>query len=64
MPDTAGVIYLTEKADGRVFTTIDETIVRTLASACAVAISKVRQIEQLEARNRELEQRMAERTSK
>ena len=62
--EVQGVIYLTEKADGRVFTTIDETIVRTLASSCAVAISKVRQIEQLEARNRELEQRLAERTSK
>jgi len=55
-----GVIYLTEKADGRPFTSIDETIVRTLASACAVAISNAQHIEQLQARNRELEQLLAE----
>jgi len=53
-----GVIYLTEKEQGRPFTSIDETIVRTLASACAVAISNVRHIEELKARNRELEKRI------
>jgi len=62
--EVQGVIYLTEKADGRAFTSIDETIVRTLASACAVAISKARHIEQLESRNRELEQLLAEQTKK
>ncbi|RMH52723.1 MAG: GAF domain-containing protein [Zetaproteobacteria bacterium] len=50
-----GVIYLTEKAGGHAFTPIDETIVRTLASACAVAISNARHIARLEQRNRELE---------
>jgi len=50
-----GVIYLTEKAGGHAFDPIDETIVRTLASACAVAISNARHIAQLQQRNRELE---------
>jgi len=50
-----GVIYLTEKKGGRPFTSMDETIIRTLASACAVAIANARNIEQLKARNRELE---------
>jgi len=50
-----GVIYLTEKAGGRPFTLIDETIVRTLASACAVAISNALNVEKLKARNKELE---------
>ncbi len=62
--DVQGVIYLTEKADGRPFTSIDETMVRTLASACAVAISNARHIEQLQARNRELEQLLAEQEKK
>ena len=59
--EVEGVIYLTEKADGRAFSPIDETIVRTLASACAVAIANVRHIAQLEARNRELEALIAAR---
>jgi len=59
--DIQGVIYLTEKADGRAFTSIDETNIRTLASACAVAISNVVHLEQLKARNAELEQLLAER---
>jgi len=50
-----GVLYLTEKKGGRAFTSIDETIVRTLASACAVAISNATMLEQLKARNAELE---------
>ncbi len=50
-----GVLYLTEKKGGRAFTSIDETIVRTLASACAVAISNASMIEQLKTRNAELE---------
>jgi len=50
-----GVLYLTEKKGGRAFTSIDETIVRTLASACAVAISNASMIEQLKTRNTELE---------
>jgi len=57
--DVEGVIYLTEKAGGRAFTSIDETIVRTLASACAVAISNARHIAQLEAKNNELERLLA-----
>jgi len=61
--EVEGVIYLTEKEGGRAFTSIDETIVRTLASACAVAVSNARHIEQLEARNRELEQLLAEQTT-
>ncbi len=55
-----GVIYLTEKEGGGAFTPIDETIVRTLASACAVAISNVNHIEELKARNAELESLLAE----
>lgn len=54
-----GVIYLTEKEGGHAFTLIDETIVRTLASACAVAISNVNHIEELKGRNAELEQLLA-----
>jgi len=60
--EVEGVIYLTEKADGRPFTSIDETIVRTLASACAVAISNALHIEQLKKRNKELETLIAEQT--
>jgi len=60
--DIQGVIYLTEKEDGRAFTPIDETNVRTLASACAIAISNAVHLEQLKARNSELEQLLAERT--
>jgi len=56
-----GVIYLTEKEGGRAFTPIDETMIRTLASACAVAISNAARIEALQARNAELEQLLAER---
>jgi len=59
-----GVIYLTEKMDGRAFTSIDETNVRTLASACAVAISNAVHIKELKARNAELERLIAERTGK
>jgi len=62
--DIQGVIYLTEKAGGRAFSSIDEIIVRTLASACAVAISNVVHLEQLKARNAELERLLAERTGK
>jgi len=62
--DVQGVIYLTEKADGRAFTSIDETMVRTLASACAVAISNARHIEQLQSRNRELEKLLAKQAKK
>jgi len=62
--DIQGVIYLTDKAGGRAFTSIDETIVRTLASACAVAISNASHLEQLEARNAELERLLAERAGK
>jgi GAF domain-containing protein len=50
-----GVIYLTEKEGGGAFTPIDETIVHTLASACAIAISNVNHIAELKARNAELE---------
>ncbi|GMR00112.1 MAG: hypothetical protein BMS9Abin18_0943 [Zetaproteobacteria bacterium] len=60
--DIQGVIYLTEKEGGRAFTPIDETNVRTLASACAIAISNAVHLEQLKARNAELEQLLAERT--
>jgi len=60
--DIQGVIYLTEKAGGHAFTSIDESNVRTLASACAIAISNVVHIEQLKARNTELERLLAERT--
>jgi len=62
--DIQGVIYLTEKADGRAFTSIDETNVRTLASACAIAISNVVHLEKLKARNAELERLIAEQTGK
>lgn len=55
-----GVIYLTDKEGGRAFDPIDETIVRTLASACAIAISNANHIEALEARNAELEHLLAE----
>jgi len=58
-----GVLYLTEKEQGRPFTSIDETIVRTLASACAIAISNVRNIEALKSKNRELEQRLEKQAS-
>jgi len=58
--DVQGVIYLTEKAGERAFTLIDEINVRTLASACAVAISNAVHIEQLKARNAELERLLAE----
>lgn len=54
-----GVIYLADKEDGRMFTAIDETSVRTLASACAVAISNAGHLEQLQARNAELERLLA-----
>ena len=57
-----GAIYLSEKGDGRWFTLIDETIVRTLASACATAIANAIHIEQLQARNAELERLLAERS--
>lgn len=60
--DIQGVIYLTEKVGGRAFTLIDETNVRTLASACAIAISNTVHLEQLKAKNAELEQLLAERT--
>lgn len=56
-----GVIYLTDKEEGQAFTLIDETIVRTLASACATAISNALHIERLQARNAELERLLAER---
>jgi len=59
--DIQGVIYLTEKAGGHAFTSIDETNVRTLASACAVAISNAAHLEKLKARNIELEKLLAER---
>jgi len=55
-----GVIYLTEKKGRRAFTLIDETIVRTLASACAVAISNASRLTQLKSRNAELESLLAE----
>ncbi|HXH65254.1 MAG TPA: GAF domain-containing protein [Mariprofundaceae bacterium] len=55
-----GVIYLTDKEGGRAFDPLDETIVRTLASACAIAISNANHIEALEARNAELERLLAE----
>jgi GAF domain-containing protein len=55
-----GVIYLTDKEGGRAFDPIDETIVRTLASACAIAISNANHIEALEARNAKLERLLAE----
>lgn len=58
-----GVIYLTDKHGGRAFDPIDETTVRTLASACATAISNAIHIEELEARNAELEHLLAERRS-
>ena len=58
--EVQGVIYLTEKEGGRAFTPIDETMIRTLASACAVAISNAIRIEKLQARNAELEQRLSE----
>jgi len=60
--EVEGVIYLTGKAGGRAFTPIDETNIRILASACAIAISNVVHIEQLKARNVELERLLAERT--
>ncbi len=56
-----GAIYLTDKKNERAFDPIDETIVRTLASACAIAISNAARIEALEARNSELERQLAER---
>ena len=56
-----GAIYLTEKEGGQSFTAIDETIVCTLASACATAISNAIHIERLQARNAELERLLAER---
>jgi len=59
--EVQGVIYLTEKEGGRAFTPIDETMIRTLASACAVAISNATRIEKLQARNAELEQQLSER---
>ena len=54
-----GVIYLTDKQDGRAFDPIDETIVRTLASACAICISNATHIRELETRNAELEHLLA-----
>jgi GAF domain-containing protein len=58
-----GVIYLTDKQGGRAFDPLDETVVSTLASACAMAISNAIHIEELEARNAELEHLLAERRS-
>jgi len=62
--DIQGVIYLTKKAGSRPFTPIDETIVRTLASACAIAISNATHIEQLKIRNAELESLLAKKQAK
>ncbi len=60
--EVEGVIYLTEKRDGEAFTLIDETTVRALASACAVAIANARHIADLKARNQELEALLADRS--
>lgn len=57
--EVQGVIYLTEKRGGRGFTAIDETIVRTLASACAVAIANANHVKNLTGRIEELEAKLA-----
>lgn len=59
---TLGVIYLTNKHGDSAFTEEDEDIVRVLASACAVAISNVRNMESMQQAKQELEQRVVERT--
>lgn len=58
-----GALYLTDKQGGGGFTEDDETSVRVLAAACAVALSNSRYMESLNTANRVLEQRVEERTS-
>jgi diguanylate cyclase (GGDEF)-like protein len=58
-----GALYLTDKADGQPFSEDDESIIRMLASSCAVALSNAKQFEGLQEANAELENRVAERTS-
>jgi len=58
--EVEGAIYLTEKQDGHSFTPLDENIVRTLASACAVAISNATNMQRLRDRNAELERLLEE----
>jgi len=62
--EVQGVIYLTEKEGGRAFTPLDENVVTTLASACAVAISNATHIQQLKDRNAELEHLLAKKGKK
>jgi len=60
--DIIGALYLCDKKDGKPFSEEDETLLRMLASACAVALSNARQFEHLQRANEELEQRVVERT--
>ncbi len=58
-----GALYLTDKENGQPFSDDDESVVRMLASSCAVALSNAQQFECLQEANSELENRVAARTS-
>ena len=58
-----GALYLTDKEGNLPFSDDDESIVRMLASSCAVALSNAQLFEHLQEANAELESRVAARTS-
>ena len=58
-----GALYLTDKEGGFPFSDDDESIVRMLASSCAVALSNAQQFGHLQEANEHLENRVAARTS-
>ncbi len=55
-----GALYLTDKRGGEPFTEEDESIVRMLASSCAVALSNAQQFERLQQANHELIERTSD----
>jgi diguanylate cyclase (GGDEF)-like protein len=57
-----GIISLADKSNGQPFSKGDENAVGMLASACAIAISNTKNIEELKAANNTLETRVAKRT--
>ncbi|MDQ7010434.1 MAG: histidine kinase dimerization/phospho-acceptor domain-containing protein, partial [Mariprofundaceae bacterium] len=57
-----GAMYLCDREDGQPFSEHDETMLRMLASSCAVALSNAQQFERLKQANEDLEARVAERT--
>jgi len=60
--EVIGALYLCDREDGQPFSEDDETMLRMLASSCAVALSNTQQFERLKEANEELENRVAERT--